>query len=88
MFLSLMKKDICQRQCAAATSYYSAVMHECGFVCRTLRPAKLMRHEHTIFKNREIHAEDKFTSLNFYRDAHTVSVQLCQQVHIYLKVLW
>lgn len=33
MVLSLTKKDICQRKTTKATTYYSAVMHECESIC-------------------------------------------------------
>ena len=85
MSLSVMKYDICQRETAEATSYYSVVMHECEFACRRILQ-KLMCREHTLFKNTEIHAH-KCTSVQSEVSV-CVCVQLCQQVHIYLVALW
>ena len=92
--MTLMKKDIFQRETIAATSYDSAVKHECGFVCRMRRVGKLMCHEREIFRNTEIHAHRQIYLSHFHIHTHTHThthtlchVQLCQQVHIHLVVL-
>lgn len=93
-FLSLMKKDICQRKTTEATSYYSPVMHECEFVCYMFCNANVPQ-VLNIQKHRNSCTETNLPQkLSWNRvsvlhtHTYTLYVQLCQQVHIYLVVLW
>lgn len=73
MFLSLMKKDICQRETSAAT------IHACGFVCHMLCPTKSVPYR--INKNRR-NGCPQINLPQYLRHTHTQT-----KVHINLVVL-
>lgn len=88
--LTLMKKDICQTKTTETTSYYSAVMPEgrfaCHMSCSGSCKANAIRKHRIACIARQIYL-CKWHTEKLVLHRHTLSLQLCQQVHIYLVVI-